>query len=191
MGDSERGSLVLAESLDRTTRSPCSRESQLVEGEHCEEDSGEVEGNDDDEPEEAGEVTANSEPRPAPFDKPTKELETEVLEKARALKEYQGESKPPLVQYPTPVTLLRNWLRFSYETPSQTYYIAGSWTSYQLIAMEYDGFRYVHNLVFRKRRTEYFQIVLNGDWSCTFYPSVQNANLSMQHSVRGPDSRGR
>lgn len=103
--------------------------------------------------------------------------------------------EPPPRPPPRPVAVTRARARRSLEqspTPAQAhrYFVAGSWTDYKPLEMDREGPCFVHTVKVGRQGWESFQILLEGNWDTTYYPSVRDANPDKDHKLKGPDSKG-
>lgn len=155
----------------------------------------EVDEEDEDRDEVVGESTANSEARATPLEGPVSALEADMAAIARSLPKRDDSCSTTSSPSPTPVQLLVDWLRMASDVmpilqPHQRYHIVGTWCGFKPQAMDWNGTHFVHDLSIGAAGWESFQILLEGDWRRTLYPSVPFAGPYDHHILLGPDQKG-
>jgi len=73
----------------------------------------------------------------------------------------------------------------------KTFFIAGSWDKWSGVhEMKWTGSDFVYTLEIGQQAWESFQILLDGKWETTIYPSVADANPYTKYRLRGPNDKG-
>ncbi|CAK0847854.1 unnamed protein product [Prorocentrum cordatum] len=73
-------------------------------------------------------------------------------------------------------------------------FIAGSWSDWRVAKLKREGGpgheRFEHLVPIGPEGQESFQLLLEGDWDCTVYPSQPGAHPGMSYEILGPDRCG-
>lgn len=69
-------------------------------------------------------------------------------------------------------------------------YVAGTWNDYKLAEMHWQRGLFVSPVTIGSEGVESFQLLKNGKWNATIYPSIPDASPLEEHEVCGPDSKG-
>mmetsp|Transcript_48954 Transcript_48954/g.141833 ORF Transcript_48954/g.141833 Transcript_48954/m.141833 type:complete len:679 (+) Transcript_48954:70-2106(+) len=91
---------------------------------------------------------------------------------------------------PDPLPPLEELLKHSDIYKQGSFKIAGTWDSWQHNDMIWMGNKFVYFVPLEDKAWQSFQILHEGDWRRTLYPSIAHANPFEKHSVMGPDDKG-
>jgi len=69
-------------------------------------------------------------------------------------------------------------------------FIAGTWDGYDPDEMRWHKGVFVYSVMIREEGLESFQLLIDGEWERTLYPSIEDANPKEAHAVLGPDNSG-
>jgi len=69
-------------------------------------------------------------------------------------------------------------------------WVVGSWSGYEPVEMRWQRGLFVSPMTVGPNGWESFQILKNGKWQTTIYPSVPDAGPFEEHTVLGPDNQG-
>lgn len=69
-------------------------------------------------------------------------------------------------------------------------FVVGTWNDFQPVEMEWQGEVFLFPIQIGSNGWESFQILKNGSWDQTVYPSIADATPYEEHTVCGPDSKG-
>ncbi|CAK0907839.1 unnamed protein product [Prorocentrum cordatum] len=67
---------------------------------------------------------------------------------------------------------------------------AGTWNDWKPAAMTWDGASFAHTVTLGEQGWESFQILAEGKWGATLYPSCADASPHVAHELLGPDGLG-
>jgi len=75
-------------------------------------------------------------------------------------------------------------------TPPFKLFVAGSWNDYKPTQMQWQDGMFACPITLGPDGCENFQLLENGSWDRTLYPSAPDASALDEHGVCGPDARG-
>lgn len=74
--------------------------------------------------------------------------------------------------------------------PPKAIWIAGNFNNFDPKAMDWDGTSFVCNVKIPAQGQTSFQLLVEGRWEASVYPSVRDANPWMEYELRGPNDKG-
>jgi len=69
-------------------------------------------------------------------------------------------------------------------------FVVGTWSNYNPVEMHWQQGLFVGPVTLGTSGIESFQLLKNGKWSATVYPSVPDASPLEEHAICGPDGKG-